>query len=82
MRLSDRISLIENWRDAWRFASMWINAVTMGGVAWWIQAADEDKLNMLRLVHLENPAWLVVIAITANALARVVRQPKLTGGAQ
>lgn len=70
--------LIDNWREAYRFASMRANAATATGAAWWLQAAEADRLALLHFLGLHDPAWLVIIAIAANAVARVAAQPGIS----
>lgn len=63
-----KLKLIDNWRDAWRFASVWLAALL---------ALLDVAFDYLPAMQTYLPANWVQVLAALIILARIVRQPAL-----
>lgn len=64
------IKLIDDWKSAWKKASVIVSGVGVAGVAAWIATPDDQKAAILSFIGI-NPAWIPLIGFLGVIIARV-----------
>ena len=75
-----KITLIENVREAYRFAVMWVQGFGASLVTVWLALTDEQKQAVLALFGITADKLLAITALSimiTTAFVRVVKQPAL-----
>lgn len=64
--------LIAEWREAWRFSSLWVASVGFGLLAVW----DQLPLEIRQMLPDNVQAILSILSLIATIIARVTHQPE------
>ncbi len=72
------MTLIDNWRQAWRFLSVRISAFGAAAMVVFPELPDDTQLKIVSVLGLKNPvAALALVLFVLAILGRVKAQPKL-----
>jgi hypothetical protein len=70
------VKLIDDWRQAWRFLSVQINAVCAAAAVIWTGLPGDQQTSMLAWLGFK-PSAMVAAAFGAATIARLIAQPAL-----
>ena len=70
------MKFIANWRDAWKFLSIQVNALCAAAAAIWTTLPGDQQTGLLAWVGFK-PSAMVAAAFGASTLARLIAQPAL-----
>lgn len=72
------LTLIDDWRQAWRFLSVRVSAVGAAAMALFPALPDETQLKLVALLGVKNPmAALALVLFVLAIVGRVKAQPAL-----
>lgn len=72
--------LIPNWKHAYKFAVMWVQAFGATAMSSWLLLSDEQKLSILSFLGVPPNVVIALIALSifiAGMFARITNQPEL-----
>jgi hypothetical protein len=69
-----KVTLIEDWKKAWRFISVQVSAAASMGLVAWVAMPEDQQHAILAAVGLNTPAYFALAAFAAVVLGRLISQ--------
>jgi hypothetical protein len=69
-----RPRVIPEWKRAWRWFSVNIPIALASATGYWMGLDEAAQKDLLSMLHLDHPGWLVIAGCCATAIGRIINQ--------